>query len=432
MDPSLTTVGDDSVEEFFTPKVGGEGDGQQRGRIQKIQKRVPMSSALKFRAKAQYRETMKDTLEVALTQIQSKTKLAPKIHNCLVKSRSIAEITPTKSKAKGSRPVHVTPLKISTLGGDAVVEDTTIHATPRRPAAQTSTLPRKCDRRWVECRVQKRLLLKAWRKRRVDRDEAAKKAEGLKEQVSQLQLQVDVLKNLRNSESDKRKEALNECHNLKKNIESLQVENWQLKEELQNIRDALDNTQKNMALTKSDLKKRSEQINKIQDLLKRQKEEKLDLKCKISSQEQEIYMQNNIISRLEQAISTTAVNLQNTENNLRAKEQQFDEIRIKLQNERVRNSSLEEDIVSLQQQKMELESQSIILEEQLEDLEISLDRVKEINETMKGELYEVSLQLCEEQKKNWFNQTKDVAMLSLSTLHKVFDAVLHIYLGTSL
>ncbi|CAH1985687.1 unnamed protein product [Acanthoscelides obtectus] len=143
-------------------------------------------------------------------------------------------------------------------------------------------------------------------------------------------------------------------------------------------------------------------------------------------------MQNNIISRLEQAISTTAVNLQNTENNLRAKEQQFDEIRIKLQNERVRNSSLEEDIVSLQQQKMELESQSIILEEQLEDLEISLDRVKEINETMKGELYEVSLQLCEEQKKNWFNQTKDVAMLSLSTLHKVFDAVLHIYLGTSL
>ncbi|CAH1985686.1 unnamed protein product [Acanthoscelides obtectus] len=252
------------------------------------------------------------------------------------------------------------------------------------------------------------------------------------EEVSQLQLQVDVLKNLRNSESDKRKEALNECHNLKKNIESLQVENWQLKEELQNIRDALDNTQKNMALTKSDLKKRSEQINKIQDLLKRQKEEKLDLKCKISSQEQEIYMQNNIISRLEQAISTTAVNLQNTENNLRAKEQQFDEIRIKLQNERVRNSSLEEDIVSLQQQKMELESQSIILEEQLEDLEISLDRVKEINETMKGELYEVSLQLCEEQKKNWFNQTKDVAMLSLSTLHKVFDAVLHIYLGTSL
>ncbi|VEN34325.1 unnamed protein product, partial [Callosobruchus maculatus] len=37
-------------------------------------------------------------------------------------------------------------------------------------------------------------------------------------------------------------------------------------------------------------------------------------------------MQNSIIARLEQAISTTAVNLQNTENSLRAKEQQCDEI----------------------------------------------------------------------------------------------------------
>nr|CAH7716403.1 unnamed protein product [Callosobruchus chinensis] len=37
-------------------------------------------------------------------------------------------------------------------------------------------------------------------------------------------------------------------------------------------------------------------------------------------------MQNSIITRLEQAIATTAVNLQNSENSLRAKEQQCEEI----------------------------------------------------------------------------------------------------------
>ncbi|VEN57301.1 unnamed protein product [Callosobruchus maculatus] len=332
MNSSLAIMEDDSNEEFYTPKVGGEGDGQQRGRIQK---RVQVLSAKKFRTKAQCSLVLKDKLETALSEMQpktvTKTKIEPKIHNCLVKSQSVAEITPTKGKSTGSRRLHITPLKLSTLGGDGVVEDadgvpTTLHATPRRHVASSSIASRKCGRRWADCAVERRLLLKAWRKTRADRNEFVKKAESLKDQVSQLQLQVDVLKNLRNSESDKRKEALTESHNLRRKIELLEAENRQLTEDLKNIRDTLDNTQKNMTLTKGDLKKCSEQLHKVQDVLKRNKEEKMDLKSRISSQEQEIYMQNSIIARLEQAISTTAVKLQNTENSLRAKEQQCDEI----------------------------------------------------------------------------------------------------------
>nr|CAI5846240.1 unnamed protein product [Callosobruchus analis] len=438
MNTFLAIMDDDSTEEFFTPKVGGEGDGQQRGRIQK---RVQVPSAKKFRPKAQCSLVLKDKLESALTEMQTKTvvkpKIEPKIHNCLVKSQSVAEMTPTKSKSNGSRRLHVTPLKLSTLGGDGVVEDAdggpaTLHATPRRYAASSSKAARKCGRRWADCAVERRLLLRAWRKTRSDRNELSKKAEGLREQVNQLQLQVDVLKNLRNSESDKRREALAESHNLRRKIELLEAENRQLAEELQNIKDTLGNTQKNMTLTKSDLKRCSEQLHKVQDVLKRNKEEKMDLKSRISSQEQEIYMQNSIIARLEQAISSTAVQLQNSENSLRSKEQQNDEIFIELQNEKVLNSSLKQDIVNLQQEKMELESQSRILEEQLEDLEVSLDRMKEINETMKTNLFEVSVRLCEERRKNWLNQTKVAAKLSLSTLHRFFDAVLPIYLENPL
>nr|CAH7716402.1 unnamed protein product [Callosobruchus chinensis] len=324
---------DGSNDEFFTPKVGGEGDGQQRGRIQK---RMQVPSAKKFRAnKPQSSLMLKDKLETALTEMQTKpmakTKIEPKIHNCLVKSQSMAEITPTKSRSSGSRHLRITPLKLSTLGGDGVVKDanggeTTLHATPRRHVVSSSIASRKCGRRWADCAVERRLLLKAWRKTRAERNEFARKTESLKDQVSQLQLQVDVLKNLRNSESDKRKEALTESHNLRRKIELLEAENRQLAEEMKHMRDTLENTQKNMTLAKDDLKRCSEQLHKVKDVLKRNKEEKMDLKSRISSQEQEIYMQNSIITRLEQAIATTAVNLQNSENSLRAKEQQCEEI----------------------------------------------------------------------------------------------------------
>nr|XP_023013898.1 dorsal-related immunity factor Dif-like [Leptinotarsa decemlineata] len=96
--------------------------------------------------------------------------------------------------------------------------------------------------------------------------------------------------------------------------------------ELKNTQEELMNAKKNLKLAKCDLKKCSDQVGKLESLLKKRKEEKLDLQAKVSSQEQELLNQASTISSLEEALKMSERNLQNSETNLKTKQEQFSEI----------------------------------------------------------------------------------------------------------
>lgn len=83
----------DSLELYSTPKIDGQGDGIKNITVRK---RFPVMSSRKFNARAPRDETLKLKLENALAEMQGK----PKVHDCLKKSKTVAEITPTKNKAK--------------------------------------------------------------------------------------------------------------------------------------------------------------------------------------------------------------------------------------------------------------------------------------------------------------------------------------------
>lgn len=79
-------------KECLTPRGHGGGDGI-RPNIS-ARKRLPISSARKFNARAPRDESLKLKLENAMAEMHSKTP------NKSLKSASVAEITPTKSKRR--------------------------------------------------------------------------------------------------------------------------------------------------------------------------------------------------------------------------------------------------------------------------------------------------------------------------------------------
>lgn len=84
----------ESAEIFSTPKlINGEGDGIKNITVRR---RVPVSSSRKFNANVPPDESMRIKIGKALNELQGR----PKLHGCLKKSQTVAEITPTKSKVR--------------------------------------------------------------------------------------------------------------------------------------------------------------------------------------------------------------------------------------------------------------------------------------------------------------------------------------------
>lgn len=83
-------------KECLTPRGHGGGDGI-RPNIS-ARKRLPISSARKFNARAPRDESLKLKLETALAEMRPKTP--NKQSSKTLKSASVAEITPTKSKRR--------------------------------------------------------------------------------------------------------------------------------------------------------------------------------------------------------------------------------------------------------------------------------------------------------------------------------------------
>ncbi|XP_057672263.1 uncharacterized protein LOC130903904 [Diorhabda carinulata] len=390
---------------FSTPKIGGSGDGDG---IKKVTTRtkIPFPSSRKFNANIPC-GNMKLKLEQALTDLQK-----PKKHNCLTKAQTVAEITPSKTKLK--KKTH------SEL-------DLNEHDTRRSESSNAVDASRRCNRDRVVCKIYGYLLVHAWRRCKTRLQTLSDLSGRQLNQITQLEIQVNFLKTMRQSECEKREEAIRLCQLAKNNYNVMKEANSTLIQDLESIQKELSNTKEQLKLTKYDLKNRSEQLAKSQETLIKRKEEKMDLIAQIESQKEEILAQNAIILELQQKQYTTEMNLHNIKSSLEMKENELNEVKQQVETETKNNVLLNDTISSLQKSKFELQEHLEDLEDELQQYISNIEEIQYENVSIREDLEEVKLMLSTEKNKKWIKITRELSLLSLSALKKITKVVLEVY-----
>lgn len=92
------------------------------------------------------------------------------------------------------------------------------------------------------------------------------------------------------------------------------------------------------------------------------------------------------------------------------------------------NYSLNEQLANLQEAKANLEKQTKDLESQLEEYSRSCEELIDENLSMRCNLNEVTLELCEAKQQTWVRNAREIASLSLFALQKVAYLLLPAYL----
>lgn len=387
--------------EYFTPKLDGQGDGLKRITIRK---RHAVDSSRKFNARAPRDESFKLKLEKALVDMKSPRRIV--LHSCIQKANTVAEITPTKTKTK-KKPGNVT----KTPSYDGSSSDVTLFATPR--PFDNCIIPTMCQRQKAVCLVYQRLMLCAWRRYRSRHTELAEVYDRQLNTVNQLELQIDVLSSLRNSECEKRHEAMNACHRMKLQIEEMSSENHNLKDLLKTTTEKLDETRVNLILTKEDLQRCSEQLKRVQNQMKKKMEEKMDLVYKLTELEREVQTKNGEVKSLEEKLSITELNLRNSESNVKVKHEEVAEVLEQLQNEVCLNQSLKEQIGSMKQENLDMEQHSRFLENELNNYISTCEELTVENKSIRNDLDSMNIEL-ENQKKRWYQKVRNVDLAKIS------------------
>ncbi|KAI4463635.1 hypothetical protein MML48_4g00015354 [Holotrichia oblita] len=185
----------------YNTLVSAGGDGLKRGVEKPPFKRTPVASSRKLTTRPQIRnDNVKLKLENALHELST-----PKTRQFNRKrAQTMAEITPSKKK----------------LQGESSNRSWRVASSVGRP------VPRKEDA--SRC-VYQQLLLNAWRRRRLQVATLTDSSKQLQTQVcynlliivNQLQIQVDVLQKLRESESQRRSMSASESERLRHEKEEL-------------------------------------------------------------------------------------------------------------------------------------------------------------------------------------------------------------------
>ncbi|XP_050303096.1 cingulin-like [Anthonomus grandis grandis] len=396
-----------------TPRGHGDGDGIRQKMV--TNKKGPISSAKKVKPRSKD-EPMKLKLQTVNCNVTGRkperVNTPCKQKEVLVKSASVAEITPTKAKKR--------------LSMRSVDDNIEIYATPRLLSDFEEKL--FCLQERNTCRVYRRLMLLAWRK---SRDSAKAKDELLKKQelqILQLDLQVDVLNKLREAESQKREEAQTECQKLKKSIDLLELENGQLNEETQNLQTTLEIIQNELKVAKAENNFLSDQSTKLQEVIGKKKSENRFLEEKVKLYDEEKSTLRSMVSNLECKIKFLEKNLKTTEQNYRMKENKYTQLKCEFKKQLDTNKSVTKQLEDLKNEKINVSIKVEDLESQLNNYIQSCELLKEANVELNQEMHEMSIELEEEKKHNWLKNTKHFALLSLSALQKVADVVLPAYL----
>ncbi|XP_066246330.1 early endosome antigen 1-like [Euwallacea similis] len=401
-------------KEYQNLRGHGGGDGLPQN--PSVRRRIPISSSSKLNANGSKDEILKLKLETALAEVRPEKQIPTKTwipinKQFLQKSASVAEITPTKTT------------KERLLIASTEVSSVKIYATPR----PLNPKPKKmfCSQERNSCRIYRRLMLLAWRRSRAIVKELKGKTEKQQIQIVQLELQINVISQLRISESQKRKETQSECLKLRQGSEFLEIENGQLIESLQNCREMVKNELK---VAKAENNFLSDQSTKMQEIISKKNSEKKLLQEKIMFQADEISNQKELLQGLQDKLKLVQKSLKIVEANYEIQEKKYAKLKCEFQKQLDKNTSVMKQLRSLQEEKITLSLKTDRLEMQLTDYIRSCEELKDENAELKQEVYNMSIELMEEQKHNWVQKTKHFTLLSLSALEKIAHVVITFYL----
>ncbi|XP_066152502.1 ERC protein 2-like [Euwallacea fornicatus] len=401
-------------KEYQNFKGCGGGDGLPQNLS--ARRKIPIYSSCKLQAKGQRDGALELKLETALAEMRPEKQIPTKTwtpinKQFLQKSASVAEINPTKSTKRRS---SIASTEVSSVK---------IYATPRPLDPKSKKM--FCSQEQNSCRIYRRLMLLAWRRSRATAKDLKGKMEKRQIQIVQLELQINVISQLRLSESQKRKEVQSECLKLRRDNEFLEIENGQLIEKLQNCRETVENELK---AAKADNNFLSEQSTKMQEIISKKNSEKKLLQDRIMSQAEEISSQKELLQALQDKLQFVQKSLKIVEANYGVKEKKYAQLKCEFKKQLDRNSSVANQLRSLQEEKITLSLKTDRLEMQLADYIHSCEAVKSENAELKREVYDISIELMKEQKHNWVQKTKQFTLLSLTALEKITHVVFTFYL----
>ncbi|XP_045468999.1 ninein-like [Harmonia axyridis] len=372
--------------------ISGDGDASSI--------RYPVPSARKFTPTSRKTRDMKSKLESALKEMRTPSKKQGS------RARDRSEICSVDS-----------PVRIHNRKG--------LKAAQHNDTIKIYCSPRECSpgEKFPEAAarlVLRYLLLNSWRKSRSRRNELSSLLEAKEYKMSQLNIQIDVLQNLRKSESSRREEIANKYQEIQKDfddiiqqnvalrnyIECLEKDKFGLVSELQRVNEK----------TKYQLQEIEEKTNILNTLAQSQRRDKDKLR-KINNQRLSLQEQNN---KLENVISIQKENLgnlkscvdamQKSEYDLKCElekskktcEHHLEQIRV-LNLEKAKNKSL---ISKYEFEKDEMSRELCLLQKELELSQKNCDELTLMNETIQSEMLQVSMKFEEERRflRNWMKK----------------------------
>ncbi|CAG9762925.1 unnamed protein product [Ceutorhynchus assimilis] len=329
-----------------------------------------------------------------------------------LKSASVAEITPTKTPIK----------RISTISTNSSEK----YGTPR-PFNET---PKKqlCDQDFTDCKNSRFFLRCALKMSRVDTKTQRELIKKQKNQITQMEMEKDVLTKLMKSESLKREETQQECQLLKRNVDLLELENGQLNEEIQDLSKTVDRYRSQLKTVETEKIILTEQSQRMQETIEKNKSEKIALTEKISLRDDDINIQKLLITKLKAINEEIERNLCQARANYAIREKKYVHLKGQFKKQLEANNYLSLQLISVQQENQNASIRSEKLETQLNDYIESCATLKEVQESLKREVLDVSQQLEVEIKRQWLQKAKRIALLSFGALGKLMLVILPAYM----
>ncbi|XP_068907389.1 fibrinogen- and Ig-binding protein-like isoform X2 [Tenebrio molitor] len=384
-------------------KMKGAGDGIKT-LIPKSTERIPVPSSRKFTATTVRDESVQLKLKQVLDDIQQK-------QGKLKKSKSIAEITPTKSnRRKPKRPA---------VGGTSMV----LHATPRPPVDDVERTPsgRVERERRLEVLVYHRMLLCVWRRSKARLAMVSESLRRRQDQICNLEKQVDCLKDLTQSECHKRGEATGNCQRMESILQTIRTENSSLigekvslQNELNNLRSKLENSNIDLENLKNEIDTKNVYVKRLEsDILRERqiienlKKENEYLSAKVKARDVEIKAHEEIADRLSRTLGDVEKHLRESEAEKRARISDLQKLSERYQSKVKKFECVQQELSRASRVHQEMRGNVDDLKEKLAKLGGELETVSEENERLRKEM-------CV--KRGWWKNARDFMAVSWAIL----------------
>nr|XP_022903045.1 myosin-6-like [Onthophagus taurus] len=390
--------------------VLGDGDGARRTAFQKTSsKRNPVPSCRRFATRqnhVQQDNLARVKLEEALSTLQKSAPSTPlkakssssEPFRHRKRSKTMSEITPTKRK-----PID------PNLSGDG----------PSRPP------PPK--REEAARRVYQRLLLNSWRQRKIQVNTLTESSAKLQTQVDQLQIQVDVLQKLRESEAGRRSisacenaELRKECEDLRSTAETIEKDNVKLRADILNLERTLSDVEAKNQSLKIELgnarcefaiceRKAAKEIilnNCLRD-------ENTELNEKLNAHIKAADEFRQAIKKLKEQLTVVEKNLAEANANIITLQENKRDLISKLQNESEEKTILSKDLNEEKEKRTEIEKKLQQLKNVVENLSKLRSKLTDDNVNLRATLMNLERDLAHERAQKWWKQAATTIVDSL-------------------